>query len=65
MLPLELKGEINKMLHMGVIQKSESPYSSLIVIEEKNDKSKRICLDYRKLNKLTLFDLEPTNRSPE
>ena len=46
----ELKGEIKKMLDLGVIRVSTSPYVSPAVIVGKKDGSKRICIDYRKLN---------------
>ena len=54
-----LKMDIDAMLEMGVIQKSSSPYASPVVIVKKSDGSNRICIDYRKLNKVTIFDPEP------
>ena len=54
----EIKDEIREMLDMGVIRKSLSPYASPIVIVKK-DVLNRICVDYRKLNKVTISDLEP------
>lgn len=55
----ELRSEIEKMLELGVIRKSTSPYASPVVIVAKKDGSKRVCIDYRKLNKLTVPDPEP------
>jgi len=46
------------MLNMGIIRQS-SPYASPVVIIKKTDRSNRICVDFRKLNKVTVFDLEP------
>ena len=43
----------------GVIRRSDSPYASPIVIVKKKDGSDRICVDYRKLNQITIFDPEP------
>ena len=55
----EVRDEIEKMLETGVIRKSDSAYASPIVVVKKNDKTKRICVDYRKLNAITVFDPEP------
>ena len=54
-----LKEDINNMLKMGVIRPSTSPYASPTVIVKKPDGSNRICIDYRKLNKISVFDPEP------
>ena len=45
---------------MGIIKKAETPYASPVVIVKKADGSSRVCIDYRKLNKVTVFDGEPT-----
>ena len=55
----ELRGEIREMISLGIIRESSSPYASLVVIVKKKDGSNRICVDYRKLNKLTIADPEP------
>ena len=54
-----LKREIEDMLSLGIIRESNSPFASPIVIVKKKDKSNRICIGYRKLNKLTVADPEP------
>ena len=51
------KNELEDMLSLGIIRQSNSPFASPIV--KKKDKSNRICVDYRKLNKLTVADPEP------
>lgn len=51
--------EIEVMLEMGVIEKSDSPYASPIVLVRKPDGSVRFCVDFRKLNRITVFDPEP------
>ena len=54
-----VRDEIKKMIEMEIIEPSESPYASSIVVAKKADGSKRICIDFRKLNKVTVFDAEP------
>ena len=48
------------MLGLGIIRESNSPFASPMVIVKKKDGSDRICVDCRKLNKLTVADQEPT-----
>ena len=47
------------MMRMGVVRESSSPYASPVVVVKKKDNTNRICVDHRKLNKLTVFDPEP------
>ena len=58
-LRVSLKKDITDMMTMGVIRESSSPYASPVVVVKKKDNTNRICVDYRKLNKLTVFDPEP------
>jgi len=57
--------EVRKMIDMGIIERSESPYSSPIVIVKKKDKTNRFCIDFRSLNKYTVFDAEPMPNSED
>ena len=50
--------EIRKMLNMGIIQRSSSPYINPIVPVIKKYGSIRLCLDARKLNEILLEDWE-------
>ena len=60
-----LKNDIRDMLRMGVIRRSTSPYASPVVIVRKKDGLNRVCVDYRKLNKITIFDPEPMGSTDE
>ncbi|KAK3105091.1 hypothetical protein FSP39_017124 [Pinctada imbricata] len=53
------KEEIQKMLEKGVIEPSSSPWSSCIVLVNKRDGTTRFCVDYRKLNDVTIKDAYP------
>lgn len=50
--------EIDRMLSMGVIEESSSPWSSPVVLVRKPGKV-RLCLDSRKLNEVTIKDAYP------
>ena len=62
-VPYSLRQYLNKditdMVKMGVIRESNSPYAFPIVIVKKKDNTNLVCVDYRKLNKLTVCDPEP------
>ena len=55
----DVNKEIEKMLKLGVIEHSKSPYNSPIVMVKKKDGSNRFCIDFRRLNAITKFDSEP------
>lgn len=50
--------EVRKMLEAGVIEPSDSPYSSPIVIVKKKDGTNGFCIDFRAINKIIVFDAE-------
>ena len=54
-----VEDECKKMFEMGVIEHSQSPYASPIVLVKKPDDTYRFCIDFRKLNRITIFDAEP------
>lgn len=47
------------MLAADIIQPSQSPWASPIVIVRKSDNTYRFCVDYRKLNKVSIPDAYP------
>lgn len=56
------KAEVSKMLKDGVIEHSDSPWSSPVVLVRKKDSTLRFCVDYRKLNSVTKKDVYPIPR---
>ena len=59
-----LQEGIQRMIDMDVIRPSESPYSSPVVVVRKRDETNRICIEYRRLNRITLPDFEPMTCMP-
>lgn len=51
--------ELNKLLSQGIVERSESPWSSPIILVKKKDQTYRFCVDYRKLNMVTERDAYP------
>lgn len=58
----EVSQEFKRMLDIGVIKPSKSPWASPIVIVRKSDGSIRICVDDRKVNEVTIKDSYPLPR---
>lgn len=50
----ELDEVVDKMLQDGVIAPSLSPFNIPVVVVEKSDKTLRMCLNFRKLNEITI-----------
>ena len=48
--------EIEMMLKEDIIRESDSPWGSLITLPKKKNGRFRFCIDYRKLNAVTIFD---------
>ena len=55
----EVREHLKLMLDAGVIQPSNSPWCNAVVLVRKNDGSLHFCIDFRKLNSLTVKDSHP------
>ncbi|MCG8048186.1 MAG: reverse transcriptase family protein, partial [Candidatus Thiodiazotropha endolucinida] len=68
-VPVHMQGEVDEqidaMLENNIIQPSSSPWASGIVLVSKKDGSKRFCIDYRRLNDVTIKDAYPLPRIDE
>ena len=55
----EVREHLKLMLDTGVIQHSNSPWCNAVVLVRKKDGSLRFCIDFRKLNSLTVKESHP------
>ena len=51
-----MKQQIDKLLELGIIRPSNSPWSSSVVTVGKKDGGVRICIDFRAVNSITQPD---------
>src|SRR3954465_7385289 len=50
----ELDKQIKELLRLGFIRPSRSPWASSTLFAKKKDRTLRLCIDYRKLNAVTV-----------
>ena len=55
----ELKVQLQELLDRGFIRPSTSPWGALVLFSKKRDKTLRLCIDYRQLNKATIKNRYP------
>lgn len=53
-----LKEELSELLHMGIFKHTASPYAFPFIAVLKNDQTLHLCVNHRKLNKITLVQVE-------
>lgn len=51
--------QVDQWLKDGIIEESESEFSSAVVLVKKRDGTPRLCIDYRRLNKVMIKDKFP------
>ncbi|MCI87067.1 retrotransposon protein, partial [Trifolium medium] len=50
----ELKNQLEELLEKRFIRPSVSPWGAPVLLVKKKDRSMRLCIDYRQLNKVTI-----------
>ncbi|UYV63206.1 K02A2.6-like [Cordylochernes scorpioides] len=55
----EIKRQVEELSKKGLIRESQSPCAFPVVLVSKKDGSQRMCIDYRKLNAITIDDKQP------
>ena len=54
MVSLELKTQLKELLSKGFIRPSTSPWGAPMLFVKKKDSTLRLCINYRKLNRVTV-----------
>ena len=62
---VEIQRQVDDLLERNIIEESHSPWSSPIVMVKKKDNTMRFCIDYRKLNAITVRDSHPIPRQDD
>ena len=58
----ELRVQLHELLDKGFIRPSTSPWGAPVLFTKKEDKTLRLCIDYRQLNRVTIKNRYPLPR---
>ena len=58
----ELRVQLQELLDKGFIRPSSSPWDAPILFPKKKDKTLRLCIDYKQLNRVTIKNRYPLSR---
>ena len=58
----ELRVQLQELLDKGFIRPSTSPWGALVLFAKKKNKTLRLCIDYRQLNRVTINNWYPLPR---
>ena len=58
----ELRVQLQELLDKGFIRPSTSPWGAPVLFAKKKDKTLRLCIDYRQLNRVTMKNRYPLPR---
>ena len=58
----ELRVQLQELLDKGFIKPSTSPWGAMVLFPKKKDKTLRLCIDYRQLNRVTIKNWYPFPR---
>ena len=58
----ELRVQLQELLDKGFIRSSTSPWGAPILFAKNKDKTLRLCIDYRQLNRVTVKNRYPLPR---
>ena len=58
----ELRVQLQELLDKGFIRPSTLPWGAPVLFSKKKDKTLRLCIDYRQLNRVTVKNRYPLPR---
>lgn len=61
----EVESQVSKLIHQGLVEPTDSTWSSPFVLVGEKDQSWRLCIDYRRLNSVKKQDAFPLSRIDE